>query len=427
MWDKETLRKWLVSATLIASAISATPAWPQSAATPPNGSSESIWARPELFAGNWRDELREAGIDIDVWVTQFYQGATAGMGNHRWRYGGRGDILVTIDGEKLGLWPGFFVTAHAELLYGEGANAVGSGLIIPVNTGLAFPRQGGSDQNLSLVVTQAFSESVILSVGKFNMLDVAARTPLMGGGGIDTFMNMGLAAPISGIIPPYLIGANLTVKTDPVVLTAMIYDHRNAQDGDVLAHPFAEGVTGLIGVTAPVQIAGRSGFYGVRAVYSTKKGADLSDVQGLPPGSERLMGFKEGSWFLGASFQQYLVQDPDDPRKGWGVFGQFGVSDGNPNLVAWSAIFGVGGTSFIPGRDMDRWGIAYFRYSISPDLKAGLASRGLRLRDEQGVEAFYNLAVTPWLMVTADVQVVSPLVASAPTAVTTGLRAQLKF
>jgi len=427
MRGKQTVRRWLVPAALITGAVSATQAWPQSGSPAANGASESIWERPELLAGDWRDELRESGIDIDVWVTQFYQGAVAGRGNHRWRYGGRGDILVTIDGQKLGLWPGFFVTAHAELLYGEGANAVGSGLIIPVNTGLAFPRQGGSDQNLSLVVTQAFSERVALSVGKFNMFDVAARTPLMGGGGIDTFMNMGLAAPISGIVPPYLIGANLRVKTDPVILSAMIYDHRNAQDGDVLAHPFAEGVTGLISATAPVQIAGRSGFYGVTAAYSTRKGADLSDVQGLPPGSERLMGVKEGSWFVGASFQQFLVQDPSDPRKGWGVFGQFGVSDGNPNLVAWSAIIGVGGTSFIPGRDMDRWGVAYFRYSLSPDLKAGLAARGLQMRDEQGVEAFYNLAVTPWFMVTADVQIISPIVAGAPTAVMAGLRTQLKF
>lgn len=43
------------------------------------------------------------------------------------------------------------------------------------------------------------------------------------------------------------------------------------------------------------------------------------------------------------------------------------------------------------------------------------------------VEAFDNMAVTPWFLVTADLQVVSPLVASAPAAVMAGLRAQLKF
>ena len=60
--------------------------------------------------------------------------------------------------------------------------------MLPVNTALAFPTLGGYDYDLSLVVTQAFSENTTLSVGKFNMLDAAAKTPLLGGGGLDDLL-----------------------------------------------------------------------------------------------------------------------------------------------------------------------------------------------------------------------------------------------
>jgi porin len=134
-----------------------------------------------------------------------------------------------------------------------------------------------------------------------------------------------------------------------------------------------------------------------------------------------------GAWYLGASFKQYLVQNPNNPQEGWGVFGQFGFSDGNPNPIEWSAILGVGGMSFLPDRNLDRWGVGYFRYSLSSDLEAGLASVGVDLRDEQGIEAFYTGAVTPWVSVSGDLQLVEPILADADTAVTASLRAKIKF
>lgn len=395
---------------------------PASEATP-------LSTRPRLLEGGWRTELRDHGVDIDAWLTQFYQGAVAGNGSRQWQYGGKGDLFVTFDGEKLGFWPGLSVAAHLELLYGDDANALGNQVLLPVNTALAFPRLGGSDQDLSIVVTQAFGDRVSVSFGKFNMLDALSNTPLLGGGGTDTFMNMALAAPVTGVTPPHLLGANLTIRTDPVIWTAFVYDPRDARDMDVVRNPFSEGVTGMLSATVPYRIAGRSGFFGARAIYNNKETTDLADVPGLvlPHGSQQFIGTRKGSWFLGASFQQYLVQNPENPREGWGVFGQVGISDGNPNPVEWSAILGVGGTSFLPGRNLDRWGVGYFRYSLSSDLRDGLASIGVDLRDEQGIEAFYNVAVTPWFSVTGDLQVVRPVVSDVSTAMTAAIRTKIAF
>jgi porin len=382
--------------------------------------------RSSICAGGPKQQLREAGIDLSVNYTEFYQGLVEGKGNHGWEFGGKTDIIANFDGGRMGLWPGLYVNIHAEFINGSNVLEQGDGSILPVNTALAFPTLGGYDEDLSVVVTQAFSESTTLSVGKFNMLDAASKTPLLGGGGLTTFMNVALAAPVSGVTPPYIVGAILSHKTEPASYTLMVYDPRNAQDWDVVSDPFSEGVTTSLSVTVPVSPGGLRGYQNFRGVYSTASGTDFEDIPDLllPP-QARDIDQLDGYWFGSYSFQQYLVQDPNDPRRGWGVFGQIAVSDGNPNPIGWSALIGLGGTGLLASRPDDSFGIAYFYDGFSEDLKDGLGAVGFDLGDESGVEAFYNIAATPWLNLTADVQAIEPG-AGDETAWFVGFRAMVK-
>jgi porin len=79
----------------------------------------------------------------------------------------------------------------------------------------------------------------------------------------------------------------------------------------------------------------------------------------------------------------------------------------------------------LPSRPDDSFGIAYFYDGFSEDLKDGLGAVGFDLGDESGVEAFYNIAATPWLNLTADVQAIQPG-AGDETAWFVGLRAMVK-
>ena len=64
------------------------------------------------------------------------------------------------------------------------------------------------------------------------------------------------------------------------------------------------------------------------------------------------------------------------------------------NVLAWSGYIGVGGTSVIPERTAERFGLAYFAYDLSKHLKRG--HRGIsNLDNESGVEVFDNWAATP--------------------------------
>ena len=46
---------------------------------------------------------------------------------------------------------------------------------------------------------------------------------------------------------------------------------------------------------------------------------------------------------------------------------------------------------------------------------------------ESGVELFYKVGVTPWFQVTADMQVITPILEQAETSLVLGLRARIDF
>ncbi len=80
----------------------------------------------------------------------------------------------------------------------------------------------------------------------------------------------------------------------------------------------------------------------------------------------------------------------------------------------------------VPSRSRDTFGIGYFLYNFSDDLE-NAAEPLARYRDEEAVEIFYNLALTPWLRITADLQIIDPVTVASDTAVVTALRANVAF
>ena len=144
-------------------------------------------------------------------------------------------------------------------------------------------------------------------------------------------------------------------------------------------------------------------------------------VLGLPPTT-----LVRGSWWIDYRFDQALWVDPTDETRSWGVFGDAGISDGNPNPIHWSVILGVGGSSPIPNRKLDTFGIAYYYMGLSDDFK-NVVRPIVPVRDERGLELFYNVAVTPWFHVTPDLQVITPILEPVKTSLVLGLRAKIDF
>ena len=115
---------------------------------------------------------------------------------------------------------------------------------------------------------------------------------------------------------------------------------------------------------------------------------------------------EKGSWNIYYNFDQYLYEPKKGVDRGVGVFGRLGVSDGNPNFMKFFGSFGVGGKGMFESRPHDQFGWGFYYINIdNPSLQGPLQTRNF-LRDEYGFEAFYNFAITPWALLTPDIQIV---------------------
>ncbi|HEY2588385.1 MAG TPA: carbohydrate porin [Tepidisphaeraceae bacterium] len=397
------------------------------------------YSRPKLTGDWWglREQLRDHGFAFDLSATGYYQGTASGGLEDTFRLGGRNDFLLNVDGQKAGLWPGFFVNLHGEAVYGQSVN-LATGALVPVNIGRAHPVFFGNAGALTAVrFTQALSQNFILYGGKINTID-NVQQPFMPGRGLDAgFMDAAFVwNPILGRTMNYAtLGAGAAILVDgyPVVsLTAYdTHDDSTKSGFDVL---FTNGVIVYPTFSLPTRFFGMPGHQSVWGAYSSARYAILSPeslnlippvLQGPPPAAPPATLIR-GSWWVTYLFDQGLWVDPADPTRSWGVFGNFGISDGKANPIHWSAIGGIGGSSPIPSRKRDTFGVAYYYLGFSDNFKT-VARAITPVRNEQGLELFYNVAVTPWCHITPDLQVITPLLKRADTSVVLGVRAKIDF
>jgi porin len=91
--------------------------------------------------------------------------------------------------------------------------------------------------------------------------------------------------------------------------------------------------------------------------------------------------------------------------------------------VRWFLSVSVCGNSPLPGREGDTLGAGYYHLGPSGLAKALLPG----LRDENGVELFYNLRVTPGCHLTPSLQAIDPGLGPFDPALLFGLRLKLDF
>lgn len=390
------------------------------------------------LTGDWgglRSDLEDNGWEFNLFNTQFFQGVASGGLEQEWAYGGKLDYLINVDGEKSGLWQGLFVDFHAETRYGEDVNAAG-GLLTPSNIVMSFPDPDAHVTSITgLKVTQAVSENLVLFAGKINTLQEYplkySPGPTTNLPGLAGFMNTQLVFnPIMGRTVPYStfgVGGAFLADGFPIASLTAFDPTERATDG--LDEIYGEGVTIVPNLLLPIQLFDRPGIVHLGGTYSTAdyRSVDPEAYLDLPPEVIAAGGPVESeSWALYANCFQTLWVDPSVENRGWGFFIQSGISDGNPNPVEFVVNGGIGGRSMLAGRTLDSFGVGYFYLGLSDNF-VNLVSPFIELQDEQGFEAFYNYAVTPWCRLTFDLQVVNPSATALDTAIIPGLRLQTIF
>lgn len=382
------------------------------------------WTR-DVMTGDWggaRQRLADNGIQLDVTLHQYYQSVVdGGRDIDSWGDNGSLDYRIKLDTGKAGWWPGGFIELHAETYYGTSANR-NTGSIIPTNTDFVLSAPDGEGTYLShVVVMQFLSESFGIYLGKLDTT-VGDMNAFAHGSGDEKFQSLAFSFnPVTLLSAPYsTLGAGFVwLPAEGVTVTGTVYD----LEGDISTSGFDTAFDGGTGYNAEVQFTtnffGQPGHQLVGASWANGDFTALSDPRLILP---RLMARTEDStWNVYYNFDQYLCHDKETGR-GWGIFGRVGIADEDTNPIPLFVSAGVGGTGLFASRPQDRFGIGYYYLETSDQLP------GLLLEDsEQGVELFYDFAVTPWFRVAANLQVIEPALKTADTATVFGLRSTVTF
>jgi porin len=191
---------------------------------------------------------------------------------------------------------------------------------------------------------------------------------------------------------------------------------------------FSKGVTLIAEGRLHTKWMGKSGHLLMGGTWSSREITAIGqDPRIIFPPLNIPIERKDGTWALFWNFDQFLVVDPCDPNRGWGVFGRAGLSDGNPNPIEWYLSLGIGGSSPISGREYDTFGAGWYYLGLSDEIGA-IGNLLLQPRDETGVELYYKAAICDWFEVTTDLQIIEPAIRrDATTALVAGLRANIEF
>jgi porin len=388
----------------------------------PTPYSGDIWSRSTL-SGDWfglRNELAAKGVTLDMSLTQAAQGIVHGGKETGWQYGGgRGDINLLLDTGKLGLWPGGFLTVEAEGNFIPADNFFKSingrsGALMAINSSQLFPTPAGDNFNLpAFNFTQFLSPNVGLTIGKYATISSSSgdMNEFAHGKGDAQFMNTALNVnPVLLTTVPYsTLGTGLIVlpTKDPnqAIVSFLVLSSTGKASTSGFDDLDGNNLTFIGEGRVRTEYFGLTGHQLFGAAFSNRNFTAIDQNARFIFENGGFEG-KKGSWNIHYNFDQYFYEPKKGSGEGIGVFGRFGASDGNPNFMNFFYSLGVGGKGVIPNRPNDRYGFGFYYIDTnSPKLQGVFRSTKL-LRDEYGFEGFYNVAITPWLQLTPDIQVV---------------------
>jgi porin len=391
----------------------------------------NIMTSPTL-TGDWggtRTQMEEKGIKVDISLTQVYQGVLGGGFSGEWQYSGRENITINLDSQKMGLWPGGFLMIEGEGRYGEGVGRAQTGAFLPANANSFFPEPGTSNFDLvAFMATQFVSPNLGFFAGKVDTSSGDANAFAHGKGNTG-FMNFAFSFnPILIVTSPYsalAAGAIIlpTGKPEEFIITISAGDSEGRPDTAGFDTVFKGGTFYAAEGRYTTHFFDMTGHHLLGGVYSDRLFVALD---------QRLLNFiipelpiqtDSGSFALYYNFDQYIYQPDPRSERGVGIFGRVGVSDGEANPIKAFFSAGIVGKGIIPGRENDSLGLGYYYYMAS-DVQTLDA---LGFGDAMGGEIYYEIAITPWLRLTPDIQFIKPGQNDIDCSVVLGVRLDMKF
>jgi porin len=391
-----------------------------------------LWERDQLTDG-WLDildQVREKGFSSALTVTALYQQNTrGGLSTHRkaGRYSGVAELELQLDFDKLGWIPGGRTYALAAGSWSGGINEPSVGSLMNAN-GLA----GGyrSIDLLELWYEQRLLDGYVrIRAGKIDMTG--------GTGGFDGVPNLWFDANA------YANDPGMQFLNGGLVNNPQIPFPQQGLGAIAYIAPVKELVYVLLGVADAQADRRTTGF--TSAFARDTRVMAMAEVGLTPwvdsPNGKMPGGYRVGVWYdpqpkerfngqgvkrndvgLYANADQMIFKenDDEDDSQGLGIFGRYGLADGDVNAIRQFWSVGVQYQGLIPTRDNDVLGVGIANGHLSGDAD-------FRRSRETAVELYYNIQFAPWLMLTPSVQHITHPGGAAKDATVVGLRLQVVF
>ena len=374
------------------------------------------------------DELEGKGILFEGNLTTFYQGNVAGGAQKKFQFAGHGDYAANLNLEKLGLGRGQFLQIRAEHRFGDPITQA-SGSLLPPSIAPETPVRNSDELFITnFLFIQALSENFALYFGKVDSLGEMSGS-LTSGRGLDQFSNLTLVSNPIGMrsIAFSTLGAGFSVMHGgEKVFNFLALNAHDTVETTGLSELYAKGVALIPELTLPTRFGGKRGKHSFMGIWSTREFAELAQsplfLFPTVPIQKR-----EGTWVLSYEAEQYLANSDSSDRVGWGIFGRAAIADQRTNPIRYLFTLGIAGNNLAEGRENDRFGIGYFYYGISHDLRPAFTNLLGGLRNGQGVELFYNFALNDQTALTFDTQILRSPLKKYDTAFLIGTRLNFAF
>jgi porin len=403
---------------------------------------EDIWTRDKL-TGDWgglRSDLIRHGIDIELRLSQYYQGVTSGGVDTNSEYGGTMDYRVKLEGDKLfGSWEGFWIDMHARSRWGDDIGLDAGAMTIPV-TGLLMPLPGDyQDTDVTgLTANQMFpigeTHLGLATAGKLDIVDAVSLFFPHVGGGQEGFWNISAlvsALPWFGAVDglslyggwlatinkQYQLGQSAVLVTGTENVTTTWGEVSDSFD-DVWVAAFHRFMYDL---------DGKPGYFMVFGGFSTREQAS-NDPQDfiVIPGQGIVNTDEEKPWDIALYLSQVLWQAEGDPsRKTTLLIGGTAGPD-NPQFAQYNFFAAVETYGLMESRPHDRVGVSGW-YNALSDQFTDLVSPVADLQDTWGFELYYNYQIMPSVHLTADLQLIENEWKDDDLAVIPGVRLVVDF
>ena len=409
-----------------------------------------LWSRAALFGdpGGWRTRAYDAGFTLDAQLTQVFQGVVSGgsaRGSGSGEYNGLFEANATMDTAKAGLWSGGLIALTEQTSFGNPLKRQ-AGNLSPVNATALWPvPYDNSSALMEYYLAQALPLNTVALVGRLdpsNFLDQNSFSDTSDNQFLNVSMN---ANPLFGAFLTYSTYAALfmTKMNDNLTLEYGAWTP-GSQPGEYGGNWNDYGIAMIPHVT--YQAFNHPGMIQVIGAYTSKDSVDVSNPRLVPGLITGNLPTKSDNWIVELSGEQYFwepkgasvpqaeggrkedfhvpTKDFAVDRPGLGIFYRFSYvpEDRNPYNIYASG--GLGGRGVIPHRPHDRFGVGPYWLKESSDLSN---QPGSLLRDEVGLEAFYNFAITPYVQLSADVQWISSGIRANDDAVVLGTRLNIRF